>query len=103
MLAGVCLINALYSQITFERTHGQPAAYDEANPIVLSGDGQIYTLGSRFNYDNGSLDFLLSKLNAQGNELWPFTYGGGKNEEGRSCTICRGAGFRTALSKSWRK
>lgn len=85
--AWLCFAHSVPSQATFKKTYGQPAAYDEGNSIARAANGRLYTLGTRLNHDNNSLDFLLSALDEQGNELWSQTYGGEENEEGRKLLV----------------
>ncbi|MCB0581277.1 MAG: T9SS type A sorting domain-containing protein [Phaeodactylibacter sp.] len=85
--AWLCLAHSVPSQVTFKKTYGQPAAYDEGNSIARAANGRLYTLGTRLNHGNNSLDFLLSALDEQGNELWSQTYGGAENEEGRKLLV----------------
>ncbi|MCB0561929.1 MAG: hypothetical protein KDD09_23415 [Phaeodactylibacter sp.] len=97
----LCYSTFLFGQITFERTYGLPNAYDEAYSIVRTENGQIYTLGSRFNHDNGSLDFLLSALDGQGSELWSKTFGGDENEEGRKLLLLEDGLLLLGYTKSF--
>ena len=91
----------LFGQNTFERTYGELAAYDEAHSIVRTDEGSFYTLGTRFNHDNGSLDLLLSALDMQGNELWSKTYGGDENEEGRKLLLLEDGLLLLGYTKSF--
>ena len=55
--------------------------------IQNTSDGNYIVVGSTTSYGNGYSDVWVIKLDIDGNELWNNTYGGSKNDTGRSIII----------------
>ncbi|MBN2382198.1 hypothetical protein JXQ70_04885 [bacterium] len=65
----------------WSQTYGGPG-YDWANTICADGQGNYYIGGQTNSHTDGFCDFLLFKIDAEGNQLWRKTIGG---EYGEFC------------------
>ena len=66
---------SLDGDVIWERTWGG-GGYEQADSIVLAGDGGYFIFGETDSYGAGDRDFFLLKITKDGTEGWFKTYGG---------------------------
>ena len=66
---------SLDGDVLWERTWGGDG-YEQADSVVLAGDGGYFIFGETDAYGAGDRDFFLLKINRDGTEEWFKTYGG---------------------------
>ncbi len=64
----------LHGDVLWERTWGGDG-YEQAQSVVLAGDGGYYIFGETDSYGAGDRDFFLLKVTEDGAEEWFETYG----------------------------
>ncbi len=66
---------SLDGDVLWERTWGGNG-YEQADSVVLAGDGGYFIFGETDSYGAGDRDFFLLKITQDGTEEWFKTYGG---------------------------
>jgi regulation of enolase protein 1 (concanavalin A-like superfamily) len=77
------------------RTLGGPEA-DYAYSLAEAPYGSFIVLGNTVSFGAGAKDVWLIKVDSNGNPLWVRTYGGSKDDVGRSVVQTSGGGFIVA-------
>ncbi len=76
----------------WNETFGGPG-YEWAYSLEKTGDGGYIVLGETESFGAGGKDAWLIKTDAEGNELWNRTYGGAKDDGGRSVKETENEGY----------
>ena len=69
----------LDGDVLWEQTWGGDG-YEQADSVVLAGDGGYFIFGETDSYGTGDRDFFLLKITQDGTEEWFKTYGGAGRE-----------------------
>jgi len=69
----------LDGDVLWEQTWGGDG-YEQADSVVLAGDGGYYIFGETDSFGAGDRDFFLLKITEDGTEEWFKTYGGARRE-----------------------
>ena len=69
----------LDGDVIWEQTWGGDG-YEQADSVVLAGDGGYFIFGETDSYGAGDRDFFLLKITEDGAEEWFKTYGGARRE-----------------------
>ena len=77
----------LLGNISWARTFGG-AKNDCATSLLRTADGGYIAAGYTNSFGAGNNDFLILRLDAQGNLVWAKTFGGSSNEEAYSISEC---------------
>jgi hypothetical protein len=76
----------------WSKTYGG-ADWDMAYSVSLTSDGGYILTGGTYSYGAGDEDVYLIKINANGDTLWTKTFGGKKQDEGRSVKQTMDGGY----------
>lgn len=66
---------------------------DEANDLICDSDGNIVLAGFTGSFGAGSLDYYVKKLDASGNNIWGYAYGGSGWDYGRAIIQTSDGGY----------
>jgi uncharacterized delta-60 repeat protein len=84
-----------YGNIVWDKIFG--GSYDDrAYSIQQTSDGGYIVAGGTNSFGEGSADFYVIKLNANGNELWEKTFGGSDDEVANSIQQTSDGGYIVA-------
>ena len=79
-------------QMIWNKTYGGVAA-EEGSMVQQTIDGGNILIGYTVSYGSGSSDIWLIKTDAEGNQLWAKTYGGGGNDLSRAVQQTSDGGY----------
>ena len=66
---------------------------DESNTVIQSTDGNYIISGYTYSFGAGNYDFIIAKLDSDGNRVWVKTYGGNNEEREYSIIETSDNGF----------
>ena len=98
-LAAILLPSSLPAQITFQRTYGG-TGNDEGWSVQQTTDGGYIIAGTTASFGAGHDDIYLVKTDANGDTLWTRTFGGARDELGRSVQQTFDSGYVIA-GQTW--
>ncbi|MEA3310925.1 MAG: hypothetical protein U9Q76_01765, partial [candidate division WOR-3 bacterium] len=92
---GVILILLLFFSVpaqAWERTYGGNGD-DEGRSVQQTSDGGYIIAGETYSFGAGGYDVYLIKTDASGDTIWTRTYGGSKDDRGRSVQETSDGGY----------
>ncbi len=95
------LMSQTIPEVEWDRTYGGSGS-DIAQDITPTKDGGFLVAGSTYNQGTGGYDFLLVKIDDQGNKLWDRDYGGSEYD-GVNAICPSGDRSFLAVGSSWSK
>ena len=85
--------------IIWTKTLGDEAS-ELCEDIFELGDGNIVLIGATYSEGAGSVDMLIKKVDASGNELWSTVIGGENREFGNSITVLNNYIYAAGITTS---
>lgn len=92
-LCGLCRPTLTAQTLTFHRSYGGSAGYDDARSIVPTNDGGFVFTGLCQSADDADGDLYLTKINAAGAVLWTKSYGRAAEDGGNHLLPTQDGGF----------
>ncbi|MBC7238454.1 MAG: hypothetical protein H5T69_21645, partial [Chloroflexi bacterium] len=80
------------TESTFEKTFGG-THWDAGRSVQQTRDGGYIIVGDTESFGQGEADVYLIKTDAKGKKLWERTFGGTKNDWGKSVQQTRDGGY----------